>query len=105
MLDLADQTSYEVAVLVTGHPYHVFETDRVSHHTMGQAVDIIRIGDHLVIDDRDENSATRVIVDWLYAHPDVLQVGSPWDIDGPGSKRSFADPVHQDHIHLAVGDH
>ena len=103
MVDLADQTSYEVVVLATGHPHNVFETDRVSHHTVGQAVDINRIGDRLVIDDRDPDSATRAIVGWLFVHPDVLQVGSPWDIDGPASSRSFTDAVHLDHIHLAVG--
>jgi hypothetical protein len=31
-------------------------------------------------------------------------VGSPWDIDGVDSRRSFTDEVHQDHIHLAVDD-
>jgi hypothetical protein len=103
MVDLAEQTSYEVVVLVTGHPHNVFETDRVSHHTAGQAVDINRIGDRLVIDDRDPDSGTRTIVGWLFDHPDVLQVGSPWDIDGPASSRSFTDAVHQDHIHIAVG--
>jgi hypothetical protein len=102
MDDLADQTSYELVVLATGHPHFVFETDRVSHHTVGQAVDINRIGDRLVIDDRIPDSATLAIVRWLLVHPDVLQVGSPWDLDGSESPRSFTDEVHQDHIHLAV---
>lgn len=104
MAELADQTPYEVVTLATGHPHHVFDTDRVSHHTVGQAVDINRIGDRLVIDDREPDSATRAIVGWLYDHPEVHQVGSPWDIDGPESRRSFTDAVHQDHIHLAVVD-
>jgi hypothetical protein len=103
MVDLADQTTYDVVVLATGHPHNVFETDRVSHHTVGQAIDINRIGDRLVIDDRDPDSATRTIVGWLFDHPDVIEVGSPWDIDGPASSRSFTDAVHQDHIHFAVG--
>jgi hypothetical protein len=42
------------------------------------------------------------LVQWLYDHPDVLQVGSPWDLDEETSSRSFTDEVHQDHIHLAV---
>lgn len=104
MAELADQTRYEVVVLATGHPHNVFGTDRPSHHTVGQAVDINRIGDRLVIDDRNPDSETRAITDWLYAHPDVHQVGSPWDLDGSGSSRSFTDAVHQDHIHLAVTD-
>jgi hypothetical protein len=102
MTEIADRTPYGVVVLATGHPHHVFETDRQSHHTMGQAVDIYRVGDRLVIDDRSPDSATMALVQWLYDHPDVLQVGSPWDLDEETSRRSFTDEVHQDHIHLAV---
>jgi hypothetical protein len=102
MAELADQTPYEVVVLATGHPHNVFETNRVSQHTVGQAVDVYRIGDHQVIDDRGPDGATKGIVEWLYDHPDVAQVGSPWDLDGAGSGRSFTNVVHQDHIHLAV---
>ena len=104
MAELADRTPYAVVVAATGHPPHVFETDRLSHHTVVRAIDIIRIGDRLVIDDRDQESATKAITEWLYDHPDVAQVGSPWDLDGPESRRSFTDEVHQDHIHLAVND-
>jgi hypothetical protein len=102
MSELADHTSYEVVTLATGHPYHVFDTDRVSRHTVGQAVDINRIGSRLVIDDREPGSVTLSIVEWLFDHPDVQQVGSPWDVDGKKSSRSFTNEVHQDHIHLAV---
>lgn len=104
MSELADITPYGVAVLTTGHPIHVFETDRTSHHTLGRAVDIIRIGDRLVIDDRGSRSETRAVVEWLFGHSDVVQVGSPWDLDGEPANRSFTDLVHQDHIHLAVVD-
>jgi hypothetical protein len=102
MADLAEQTPYEVAVLVTGHPHNVFETDRQSDHTVGRAVDIVRIGDRMVIDDRGPDSAAFALAQWLYSRPDVAQVGSPWDLDGPESRRSFSDEVHQDHIHVAV---
>ena len=103
MAELADQTDYAVTVLATGHPHNVFETDRQSHHTVGRAVDIYRIGTELVIDGRhDEGSATFAATQWMFDHPDVVQVGSPWDIDGSGSSRSFTNQVHQDHIHLAV---
>lgn len=103
MADLADETPYGVVVLATGHPPNVFETDRQSHHTIGQAVDIYRIGDDLIVDDRGPDSGTLAICEWLYDHPDVHQVGSPWDLDGEG-RRSFTDAVHQDHIHLAVAN-
>lgn len=102
MAELAERTPYEVVTLATGHPHNVFDTDRVSRHTVGQAVDINRIGTRLVIDDREPDSFTQSVVHWLYDHQSVIQVGSPWDVDGKNSSRSFTDPVHQDHIHLAV---
>ena len=102
MADMADQTPYAVAVLVTGHPHNVFETDRPSDHTVGRAIDIIRVGDRRVIDDRGEGSATYALVEWLNSRTDVRQVGSPWDLDGPSERRSFRDAVHQDHIHIAI---
>ncbi|MEX2322591.1 MAG: SdrD B-like domain-containing protein [Acidimicrobiia bacterium] len=101
MLDIADITPYGISVLATGHPYHVFETNRVSHHTGGRAVDIYRVGDRLVIDDRQAGSGTRALVQRLWEDPRMVQVGSPWDIDG-WPARSFANTVHQDHIHVAV---
>ncbi len=105
MAELADHTDYAVTVMATGHPHNVFETDRQSHHTVGRAVDIYRIGTELVIDGRhDPGSSTFEATRWMFAHPSVVQVGSPWDLDGSGSSRSFTNEVHQDHIHLAVRD-
>ncbi|HSM02308.1 MAG TPA: SdrD B-like domain-containing protein [Acidimicrobiia bacterium] len=101
MLDIADITPYGITVMATGHPYHVFETNRVSHHTGGRAIDINRVGDRQVIDDRGANSTTRALVQRLWEDPRMVQVGSPWDTDG-GPTRSFANTVHQDHIHVAV---
>jgi hypothetical protein len=102
MAEMANRAPYGVVTITTGHPHNVFETDRLSHHTMGRAVDIYRVGDRLVIDDRGPNSATRALVAWVYDHNDVLQVGSPWDFDGWQNRRSFTDAVHQDHLHIAV---
>jgi hypothetical protein len=105
MATMADRTPYGVTVLATGHPTHVFETDRVSHHTLGRAIDIYRVGDELVVDDRNGNSQSRALVRWLFERSDVIQVGSPWELDETDSDddRSFTDVVHQDHIHIAVG--
>jgi hypothetical protein len=102
MADIADQTPYAISVLATGHPHNVFETDRTSDHTVGRAMDIIRVGDRWVIDDRGEVSATLDLIDWLYYHPHVRQIGSPWDLDEELSTRSFTDEVHQDHVHVAI---
>ncbi|MDX1692019.1 MAG: SdrD B-like domain-containing protein [Acidimicrobiia bacterium] len=102
MLDVADITPYAITVMATGHPYHVFETNRVSHHTVGRAIDIHRVGDRQVIDDREEGSPTWDLVWWMWQNNEIVQVGSPWDVDAPGKRRSFVNTVHQDHIHMAV---
>ena len=101
MSEIADITPYGITVMATGHPYHVFETNLVSHHSVGRAIDINRVGGRHVIDDREPSSETRALVQWLWENSEVVQVGSPWDIDS-GPTRSFANTVHQDHIHVAV---
>lgn len=101
MLEMADITPYGAVVLATGHPYHVFETDRISHHSIGRAIDIYALGTRNVIDDREDGSPAQALAQWLWENPKVTQIGSPWDIDG-GSRRSFSDIVHQDHLHVAV---
>lgn len=101
LLDLAERTSYGVTVLSSGHPFHVFGTDRQSNHTKGRAVDIYLHDGTLVADDRAKGSATHELVRWLYRRPEVSEVGSPWALDGYGG-RSFTDVVHQDHLHVGV---
>ncbi|MFA9446725.1 hypothetical protein [Egicoccus sp. AB-alg6-2] len=91
-----------VVVLESGHPYHVFGTDRMSDHLRGRAVDIFRVGGELVIEGRrSEQSATRRAVEALYTDAAEPIVGSPWALDAFGG-RSFTDPVHLDHLHAAV---
>ena len=86
-----------VVVLASGHPRDVFETGRTSSHTRGQAVDIHLLGDEYVVDGRrTEDGLTYETTRWLYDHPDVSNLGSPWALDGFGG-RSFTDVVHADH--------
>lgn len=101
MARLAELTPYGVVTLSQGHPYEVFGTDKQSDHTRGLAVDIYRIGNDLVIDNRAEGSKVHDIVRWLYDQPEIRQIGSPWALDGFGG-RSFTDRLHQDHLHVAV---
>ena len=101
MARLAERTPYGVTTLSQGHPYEVFGTDKQSDHTRGRAVDIYRLGDTLVIDDRAEGSMTYKTVQWLYDQPEIRQIGSPWALDGYGGK-SFRDRLHQDHLHIAA---
>lgn len=99
----ADVSPYGVVTLSTGHPFDVFGTGRQSDHTKGRAVDIYRVDDRLVVDDRTETSAgTRQFVEWFYDQPEVARLGSPCALDGYGG-RSFTDVVHLDHLHVAVG--
>jgi hypothetical protein len=101
MARLAEQTSYSVVTLSSGHPWEIFGTPRQSDHTKGLAMDIYRTGDTLVIDDRAADSSTYEIATWLYAQPEVARMGSPWALDGFGG-RSFTDALHQDHLHIAT---
>jgi hypothetical protein len=101
MTRLADRVPYGVAAFSTGHSWEIFGTPRQSDHSRGLAVDIYRIGDRQVIDDRSLGSITEGIVSWLYEQPEVARMGSPWALDGFGG-RSFANALHQDHLHIAV---
>ena len=101
MADLADRMPYGVVVLTTGHPHHVFETDLVSNHTLGRAVDVYRVEGTHVVDDRSEGSTAWDLVRWLCGRGEMASVGSPWVL-GDGECRSFTDQVHQDHIHVSV---
>lgn len=101
MARLAQRTPYGVVALSEGHSFEVFGTDRQSDHSRGRAVDIYRLGNTLVIDDRAEGSFTHQVVQWLYQQPEIRQIGSPWALDERGG-RSFTDTLHQDHLHIAV---
>jgi hypothetical protein len=101
MARMADRTPYGVVVLKTGHSREVFGTDRTSRHHEGRAVDLYRLDGPLVIEDREDGSATHELVRWLYDQPELSEVGSPWALDGFGG-RSFSDELHQDHVHVGV---
>ena len=101
MADLSQRTPFAAVVLKSGHPYHVFETDRISKHTVGMAVDIYLLNGTRVIDNDGAASDIHDIVEWIYDHPLVSEVGSPWALDGYGG-RSFTDDVHLDHVHIGV---
>lgn len=103
LLQIADRTEIGVVTFTRGHPVNVFGTDRRSNHTRGRAVDIHRVGEGLVVDQREEGSPAHDLVRFLYDQTDVPELGSPWALDGFGG-RSFTDVVHADHLHVAVAD-
>ena len=97
MATLADAHAVKVAVLSTGHPHEVFGTGRTSNHTRGRAVDIWWV-DGPVVEQRDpEGPLVEVIRQLLDAG--VRELGAPIAVAG-GQGASFADEIHQDHLHL-----
>lgn len=99
MLSLARDHSLSVTVLATGHPREVFETPSVSNHTEGRGVDIWAVDGVPVVAQRTAGSVVEVMVRELL-DAGVTEIGSPWDLDGPGGA-SFTNVVHQDHLHVA----
>lgn len=93
-----------VTVLASGHPREVFGTGSVSAHTVGRAVDIWQLAGIAVVDDRSPGGPTAQLQAAALLDRRTAQVGSPpgTDADGPRSRRSFANLVHEDHLHLAV---
>ena len=97
--ELSSQFQISVTVLATGHPREVFGTDRPSNHTGGRGVDFWAVDGVPVIAQRVPDSAAQRLVKAALA-AGATEVGSPWDLDGPGGA-SFTNTLHQDHIHLA----
>lgn len=98
LAELARDHRLSVTVLATGHPNNVFASRRVSNHTVGRAVDIWAIDGRPVVEQRQPDGALAALARSLLARG-VTELGGPWDLDGPGGA-SFANTVHQDHLHL-----
>jgi hypothetical protein len=93
-----------VTVLVSGHPPQVYGTATVSAHAVGRAADVWQVTGVTVVDDRSPGGPTAQLQAAALLDRRTSQVGSPpgTDRDGRGRRRSFADLVHEDHLHLAV---
>ncbi len=94
----AERHPFSVAVLSSGHPRNVWQTDRRSAHSSGYAADIYAVGGRLVVRQPATGSAAHQLAS-SFAESGVRQLGSPWDFDGPG-RTSFTDDVHLDHLHV-----
>ncbi len=101
MLDLADRTPYSVVVLRTGHSYNVFETNRVSRHSVGKAVDIYMLGPDLMVDSHDRSSDSYALSEWLVMRDDLKEFGSPWRFPD-AVVHTFTNEVHHGHVHVGV---
>lgn len=99
--DLAADHRLHITVLASGHPSNVFATDDVSNHTEGRGVDIWGVDGKRVFELRGspllEDLVRRAVI------AGATEVGAPIDVDGAGGP-SFANTLHQDHLHLAFDD-
>jgi hypothetical protein len=96
MLALSRTHRVSVSVVRSGHPIHVFGTDRLSDHPQGRAFDTWAVDGHAVVDPRTPRS---LVVDYMHA---VAAAGS-YNVGGPyllgAAPQWFSDDTHHDHVH------
>lgn len=101
MLTLAGSHRVGVSVVRSGHPIHVFGTDRLSDHPQGRAFDTWRIDGHAVVDPR---TSKQLVAEYMHA---VAAAGS-YNVGGPvllGSPPQwFSDDTHHDHVHAGFSN-
>lgn len=88
-----------VGPIVAGHSYYVKGTTRVSNHVHGRAVDILGVDGASV---SPTNEAAREVMEQILSLPEPLlpdELGGPWVV-GVGSRSSFTNADHQDHLHF-----
>ncbi|MEJ7628698.1 MAG: hypothetical protein WKF54_03830 [Nocardioidaceae bacterium] len=99
MLRLATRYRIGVSVVRSGHPAHVFGTDRLSDHTRGRAFDAWRVDGRLVVDpDTPRDLVTGFMA--AAAAAGASNVGGPYQLAGDGTE-FFTDATHHDHVHVA----
>lgn len=98
LADAAQRRRFAVAVFRGGHPENVWATERQSAHSAGLAADIYAVDGRPVIAQREPGTPAYELAAELSAGG-AYQLGSPW-VFGAGGAQSFADAVHQDHIHV-----
>ncbi len=85
-----------VSVVRSGHPLHVFGTDRLSDHPQGRAFDTWAIDGRAVVDPRTPRS---LVEEYMHA---VAAAGS-YNVGGPyllgAAPQWFSDATHHDHVH------
>jgi hypothetical protein len=96
MLGLSSTYRLGVSVVRSGHPVHVFGTNRLSDHPRGRAFDTWRINDRAVV---DPDTPARLVTGYMHA---VAGEGS-YNVGGPYTLGSaplyFSDETHHDHVH------
>ena len=96
MLALSRGYRIGVSVVRSGHPIHVFGTDRLSDHPLGRAFDTWRIDGRPVV---DPGTPARLVTGYMRASAaeGSYNVGGPYLL-GP-APQYFSDDTHHDHVH------
>ena len=99
MLAVTRRWPIGVSVVRTGHPLHVFGTDRRSDHPPGRAFDTWRIGAHAVV----RPTTPRALV---AAYMEALAAAGSYNVGGPvvlgSAPQFFSDRTHHDHVHAGL---
>jgi hypothetical protein len=96
LLEVSSAYRISVSVVRSGHPLHVFGTDRLSDHPQGRAFDTWAIDGHAVVDPRTPRG---LVVDYMHAVADAgsYNVGGPYLLGA--APQWFSDDTHHDHVH------
>ena len=96
LLTIARTHRPAVSVVRTGHPLHVFGTNRLSDHPQGRAFDTWAIDGHAVVDPRTSRA---LVEDYMHAVADAgsYNVGGPYLLGA--APQWFSDDTHHDHVH------
>ena len=96
MLTMSASFRIHVSVVRSGHPLHVFGTDRLSDHPQGRAFDTWAINGKPVVDARTPRS---LVEDYMHAAADAgsYNVGGPYLLGA--APQWFSDDTHHDHVH------
>jgi len=96
LLTMSASFRIHVSVVRSGHPLHVFGTDRLSDHPQGRAFDTWAINGQAVVDARTPRS---LVEDYMHAAADAgsYNVGGPYLLGA--APQWFSDDTHHDHVH------
>jgi hypothetical protein len=96
MLGLSRSYRIGVSVVRSGHPIHVFGTDRLSDHPRGRAFDTWRINGRAVV---DPDTPARLVTAYMRAAAGEgsYNVGGPYLLGA--APQYFSDDTHHDHVH------
>lgn len=95
LLTLSRSYRIGVSVVRSGHPLHVFGTDRLSDHPRGRAFDTWMIDDHPVV---AAATPSALVTGYMRAaqRAGSYNVGGPYVLSGSAF---FSDATHHDHVH------